>query len=113
MKITEDQFHRIAKALADPTRFAMLRAIAARGEIACQSLVERFGVTPATISHHIKELQSAGLIDARREGKCFHFSVRRPELQAYQAALAVRLKLNKPKAAPNRSASRRPRRRSR
>lgn len=89
--MTPDQFHRVSKALADPQRFALLERLSAAREVACQELVEAFPVTQATISHHLKELHYAGLITARREGKCMHFSVDRDVMKSYQAELARRL----------------------
>src|SRR5215510_2818928 len=64
------RFHRIAKALADPRRFEIFEAMAASAdELACGRIVERFPVTQATISHHLKELSDAGLIEIRPEGQ--------------------------------------------
>jgi ArsR family transcriptional regulator, arsenate/arsenite/antimonite-responsive transcriptional repressor len=63
---------RVARALSDPTRFRLLRAIAARAEISCRELVELFPVTQATVSHHLKVLADAGLVTIRQEGT-FHF----------------------------------------
>jgi ArsR family transcriptional regulator, arsenate/arsenite/antimonite-responsive transcriptional repressor len=89
----QEQFQRIAKALADPRRFAILQLIAQhRSEIACQKLVQTFHVTQATISHHLKELQFAGLIHARRDGKCFHFRANRPAIRAFGQQLTAKLK---------------------
>jgi ArsR family transcriptional regulator, arsenate/arsenite/antimonite-responsive transcriptional repressor len=84
------QFNRIAKALADPQRFAMLQRIAAHGggEMPCQCLVGQLPITPATISHHVKELAAAGLIDTRREGKCCHFRFNSAAMEAYRRELA-------------------------
>src|SRR5689334_7834084 len=59
---------RVARALADPTRFRLLRAIAARAEISCRELVERFPVSQATVSHHLKVLADAGLVAVRQDG---------------------------------------------
>lgn len=89
--MTAEQFHRVSKALADPQRFALLERLSAAREVACQELVEAFPVTQATISHHMKELHYAGLITARREGKCMHFAVERTVLRSYQAELVRRL----------------------
>jgi ArsR family transcriptional regulator len=76
------QFHRIAKALADPRRFEVLEVIAAAGEqLCCGAVVERFPVAQATISHHIKELVDAGLVETRAEGQ-FKYLRARPEVIA-------------------------------
>ena len=67
---------RVAKALADPTRFELLRRIAASGEICCRDLVTLFHVSQATVSHHLKILADAGLVTSRREGQFSYFRVR-------------------------------------
>lgn len=85
------QFTRIAKALADPRRFELLEMIAADDEVACKRMVEAFPVSQATISHHLKELATAGLIEARREGQCGHYRVVPGTLDVYLAELARRL----------------------
>lgn len=85
-------FNKVAKALSDPQRFAILERIARESaECPCIKLVEGFAITQATISHHLKELANAELIDVRREGKCAHFSIRRDTLDAYRAELSRRL----------------------
>ena len=67
---------RVAKALGDATRFALLRRIAAAGEINCRDLTRLFPVSQATVSHHLKVLTDAGLIEARREGQFHYFRLR-------------------------------------
>ena len=88
--LTDKQFELIAKALADPRRMALLEAISGEEECPCQRLRQQFPVSKATISHHIKELVRAGLIDARREGQFLHCEVRREILEAYAAELIRR-----------------------
>ena len=58
-ELTEAQLQRIAKAIADPQRFAILACIARQPEIPCKTLVAEFSITQATISHHLKELVAA------------------------------------------------------
>ena len=62
------QIQQISKALADETRLRIFEAISAKEEISCGELVSIRSVTPATVSHHLKVLQEAGLIESRREG---------------------------------------------
>jgi ArsR family transcriptional regulator len=50
-----------------------------------------FPVSKATISHHIKELVRAGLVEARREGQYLHCEVRREVMRAYTAELLRRV----------------------
>jgi len=87
------QFERIAKALADPRRFEILELISARAECPCRVLVERLPVAQATVSHHLKELVVAGLLEERQEGQAKHFQVRREVLCAYFEEAARRLRL--------------------
>jgi ArsR family transcriptional regulator len=68
----------ILKALSDPRRFELLERIAKAGcPLGCTQALAALPISAATLSHHIKELEAAGLIDIRREGK-FHFLTLRP-----------------------------------
>lgn len=90
-----NQFQRIAKALADPRRFEILEVIAAGEEMCCGEVVEKFPVAQATVSHHIKELADAGLIETRAEGQ-FKYLRARPEVLAeYVEQLARRVGLQR------------------
>ncbi|HEY0780149.1 MAG TPA: ArsR family transcriptional regulator, partial [Gemmatirosa sp.] len=57
----------------------------------CKRMVTEFPVSQATISHHLKELSTAGLIEARREGQCGHYRVCPGVLDDYLAEVASRL----------------------
>jgi ArsR family transcriptional regulator, arsenate/arsenite/antimonite-responsive transcriptional repressor len=88
-KIDADQVARISKALADPNRLEMLQRIGESEEApTCTCVREWLGLAPATVSHHLKELESAGLIEIERNGKFAHISLRRDVLQAYLNRLA-------------------------
>ena len=89
-RLSAEQFDRIAKALADPTRVAVLEAIGQEDECPCQRLRDVFPVSKATISHHIKELVRAGLVEARREGQFLHCQLKREILRGYTAELLRR-----------------------
>jgi len=86
-----EQFDLIAKALADPRRVALLEAIAREQCCGCTSLRQKFPVSKATISHHIKELVRAGLVIAQRQGQYLQCRVRREVLEAYASALLKRI----------------------
>jgi len=86
--VTKAQFHRISKALADPMRYRILSAIAQQKELACADLRCSLPITAATLSHHLKELNQAGLIDLRKTSKFIHMKLRRRVWKAYLAALA-------------------------
>lgn len=88
VRLTDDQMQAIAQALADPRRFAILQQIAGKPTLPCSCVRECMEISPATISHHIKELTDAGLIDVVREGRNATFSLRREIWAAYLARLA-------------------------
>jgi ArsR family transcriptional regulator, arsenate/arsenite/antimonite-responsive transcriptional repressor len=60
---------KVSKALADETRLMIFEAISARDQMNCSEIVALQGVTPATVSHHLKVLVEADLIECRREGQ--------------------------------------------
>jgi len=66
------RIEKISKALADETRLRIFEAIAANGNLTCGELVTLRGVTPATISHHLKILTEAELIECRKQGQFVH-----------------------------------------
>jgi ArsR family transcriptional regulator, arsenate/arsenite/antimonite-responsive transcriptional repressor len=63
------------KALGDPTRLRLLSLIAARagGEVCVCDLADPFEVTGPTISHHLRVLREAGLIDCERRGTWVYY----------------------------------------
>jgi ArsR family transcriptional regulator, arsenate/arsenite/antimonite-responsive transcriptional repressor len=83
-KLDARQFALISKALADPKRFEMLQRIGASKEPpTCSCVCGWSGLAPATVSHHLKELAAAGLINLERQGKFAYISLRRDVLDAY------------------------------
>ena len=86
--LSDDQMQAIARALADPRRFAILPQLARQDCTACGSLAEQKVLSPATISHHIKELADAGLIEVQRDGRCASLTLHRDTWNAYLAQLA-------------------------
>ena len=79
---------RVAKALADPTRYEILRRVAAAGEICCRDVVSLFPVSQATVSHHLKILVDAGLLSGRRAGQFTYFSLKPGALEAHASLLS-------------------------
>jgi ArsR family transcriptional regulator, arsenate/arsenite/antimonite-responsive transcriptional repressor len=86
--LTRAQFRAITKALSDPQRYDILQHIARRRSCTCVELRERCPITPATLSHHLKELRSAGLITIARKGKFALPSFRREVWKTYLAQLS-------------------------
>ena len=88
-KLEDERFHTIARVIADPRRFAIMQQIAAcTGTLPCSALDVHAEISPATISHHLKELIEAGLIDAERDGRSMHLSFHRDLWRAYCKRLA-------------------------
>jgi ArsR family transcriptional regulator, arsenate/arsenite/antimonite-responsive transcriptional repressor len=91
--LSDEQFHAIARALSDPRRMAIFQQIAAADGISCSCLREHQVISPATISHHMKELNEAGLVAMERKGREAHLTLCRPTFQAYVDRLASLAKL--------------------
>jgi len=83
-----ERIERISKALADQTRLRIFEAISSRSDMTCGELVSLHRVTPATISHHLKILMDAGLIECRKDGQYVHSRVVPETIAEYSAALA-------------------------
>src|SRR6266853_4060653 len=82
------EIEKISKALADETRLRIFEAISATNQMNCGEIVSMRGVTPATVSHHLKILSEAGLIVCHREGQFIYSRAVPQTVAAYAQALA-------------------------
>ncbi len=64
----EQDLAAFAKALAHPARIAILKVLAQRNECICGQIVEILPLAQSTVSQHIKELKTAGIIDGTVDG---------------------------------------------
>ena len=89
--MTPQHVMKITKALADPTRFRIVQAIAGAPERWCGDLARDVPITQATVSQHRKVLTDAGLVEPRRPGQFTYYRLQRDVFAAYQRTLAAAL----------------------
>ncbi len=78
----------VYRALADPARVKIVNLLATSGEAVCACEFEpALGLAQATVSHHLKKLTDAGLLEREQRGKWAYFSINR-EAMARVAGLA-------------------------
>jgi ArsR family transcriptional regulator len=86
--ITAVQRMAILKAISDPRRMEIIERLSSCQQcVGCSDMRECLPISAATLSHHLKELETAGLIHIVREGKFANLSLRRDVWQAFLAEL--------------------------
>ena len=84
VELSEDQLALIARALADPRRYEILKKISTkRCATPCSSMRDCIDISPATLSHHMKELETAGLVRSEKDGKFVNYFPQTHILRAY------------------------------
>jgi len=83
------KIERISRALADATRLRIFEAISSCEHMNCGQIVSLRGVTPATVSHHLRILEDAGLIDCRREGQFVYSTANPKTVEGYTRQLSA------------------------
>jgi len=79
----------IAKALADPVRFALFEVLRRHGAEVCQcDLQPLFDLSQPTLSHHLRKLTAAGLVAVERRGRWAYYSVDPEALEVLQSWLS-------------------------
>jgi DNA-binding transcriptional ArsR family regulator len=66
--------NKIFQALADPSRRAIFESLT-RGEAAVKEITARFDISQPAVSQHLAALKEAGLVHARRDGRCVYYRV--------------------------------------
>ena len=75
------------KALADPTRVAIVNRLAAADEACVCDLNAAFALSQPTISHHLKILREAGLVDSTRRGTSMCYRLVPEAIESLRGAL--------------------------
>jgi len=74
------------KALGDPARVRIVNVLATTAEPVCVcELIEPLGLAQPTVSHHLKKLVDAGLLEREQRGKWAYFSLRRDAVEKLAA----------------------------
>jgi ArsR family transcriptional regulator len=92
------------KALGDAKRLQMAQEIAAAGELSCGQVAERFDLSQATISHHLRILADAGVLTVREAGQHRFISINRRVIRELALLLPARLTPRR-RRVPDRAAS--------
>ncbi|QCT01106.1 ArsR family regulatory protein [Paenibacillus algicola] len=73
-------YSKVLQALSEPNRIRMVRCLYHSGENNCTAYSNSLMLNKSTVSHHIKILREAGLIQGRIEGKEHIYSLRKEEM---------------------------------
>ncbi|MDH7447511.1 ArsR/SmtB family transcription factor [Aquimarina sp. 2201CG14-23] len=71
----QNELAQLFKILGHPARIAILQYISKQDACICNDLVEEIGLAQATISQHLKELKSIGLLSGEIEGKSMCYCI--------------------------------------
>ena len=75
------------KALADPARVAILNRLAGAGEVCVCNFVDALDIGQPTVSHHLKVLRDAGLVESTRRGTWAYYRIVPGSVDALREAL--------------------------
>jgi ArsR family transcriptional regulator, arsenate/arsenite/antimonite-responsive transcriptional repressor len=75
------------RALADPTRVAIVNRLSGADELCVCDLTEAFDLSQPTVSHHLKILRDAGLVDSSRRGTWAYYRLVPGAMEALREAL--------------------------
>jgi ArsR family transcriptional regulator, arsenate/arsenite/antimonite-responsive transcriptional repressor len=76
------------RALADPTRLGIVNRLAGAQELCVCDLTDSFGLSQPTISHHLRVLRDAGLVEGRKQGTWSYYRLNREAIAGLAHALS-------------------------
>ncbi|MBI3287667.1 MAG: winged helix-turn-helix transcriptional regulator [Chloroflexi bacterium] len=76
---------KVFKALADPTRYQMVRMLlrCKDGELGCVEFERAFDLSKPAMSHHYRVLENAGLVSSRKTGLYVYYKLHRDRLESF------------------------------
>jgi ArsR family transcriptional regulator, arsenate/arsenite/antimonite-responsive transcriptional repressor len=77
------------KALGDPARIAIVNRLAGAGEVCVCAFVDDLGLSQPTVSHHLRILREAGLVEASRRGTWAYYRLVPDSVEALSRTLAA------------------------
>ena len=81
----------VFKALGDPARVRIVNLLATRAEPVCVcELIEPLGLSQPTVSHHLKRLTEAGLIEREQRGRWAYYALRPQALETLAAVVDLK-----------------------
>jgi DNA-binding transcriptional ArsR family regulator len=81
--LTRNPVVEIFGALANPFRLDIMSRIASVDELGCTTIEMDFPISKSTISYHMRILYRAGLLDIRKAGRYYFYSIRKNELDEH------------------------------
>ena len=79
--MTQENALKIFKSLADTSRLRIVQSLT-KGDMYTELLAERLGITPSTVSFHMKKLEDAGIVVSRKEQYYTVYSLNRDVLES-------------------------------
>jgi len=91
MSTNEDNIVKIAKALSDKTRLKILNEIVSRKSITCNEAEKIAGLSQPTVSHHLKILAEAGLLNTVKDGRFLIITINKNSLDEFSSFISTNL----------------------
>ncbi|SOC44162.1 ArsR/SmtB family transcription factor [Ureibacillus acetophenoni] len=84
----EEQLVKVYKALGEPTRLKLVKALVSAPQMACQDIAEKLDIQAnSTLTHHLKLLTDCGLLVVEKEGTYRYYSLQKDVLKKYAPTL--------------------------
>lgn len=83
MTLNTKRFEVISKALGDPQRIKILKAVKVQAWMQCADIIEIIDLSQPAVSHHIKLLVESGLLVAEKEGRNYKYSLDKNVFEDY------------------------------